>query len=79
MFVESPTGNIWIGASGTMLYSTNGGTNWSSQTTSHTRQILATQMINSQTGWIGGGAASFSVSELSKTTDGGVTERGIIQ
>lgn len=73
MFVESPTGKIWLGASGTMLYSTNGGTNWSTQTTSHGYSILATQMINSQTGWIGGGSASFAVSELSKTTDGGVT------
>lgn len=74
MYVASPTGNIWVGPSGggNLLFSTNGGTNWSTQTTSHTRSVFAIDFVNANNGFICGGFAGASVGEMSRTTNGGV-------
>ncbi|MBS1517316.1 MAG: hypothetical protein JSS91_04445 [Bacteroidetes bacterium] len=65
---------IWVGGnSGGMLYSSNGGTNWTSQTTSHSTTIFKIDFVNSATGYIAGGNAFAGLGEMSKTTDGGAT------
>lgn len=72
--LKSVTGDVWVaGSGGGMMYSSNGGTNWSPRTTSHGYSILTMSMPTSSIGYIGGGSASFGVSECSKTTDGGNT------
>lgn len=75
IFVESPNGNIWVGpeGGGNMLYSSNGGANWISQTTSHTSSVYSIDFLNSNTGFICGGSSFSSIGELSKTTNRGAT------
>lgn len=69
------SGKIWLGCNGggSMLYSSNGGANWTNQATSHTSSIYDIDFINSTTGYIAGGNAFGAIGQLSKTTDGGAT------
>lgn len=66
---------IWLGPNGggSLLYSTNGGTNWTNQATSHTSSIYGIDFVNSNTGYICGGSAFGGIGQMSKTTDGGAT------
>jgi photosystem II stability/assembly factor-like uncharacterized protein len=78
LLVSSATGTIWTGcASGGLMTSSNGGTNWSARTTSHVYSIYGMQFVNSNTGYICGGSASFGLGEFSKTVDGGNTWNSI--
>jgi photosystem II stability/assembly factor-like uncharacterized protein len=74
MYVASPTGNIWVGPSGggNLLFTTNGGTNWSTQTTNHTTSIFAIDFVNTISGFICGGSIGAGIGEFSKTTNGGL-------
>jgi photosystem II stability/assembly factor-like uncharacterized protein len=84
IFSLSGTGNVWAGAyldgyaqypTVPVLHSSNGGTNWTVQTTSHTAAIRDIEFLNSNTGFITGGRfnANGILGEFSKTTNGGNT------
>lgn len=78
ILAQSATGVIWVGTQGgSLLYSTNGGTNWTTRTTPNTRSIYGMAFPTSTDGYICGGNASFGISEFSKSTDGGVTWNAI--
>ncbi|MBK8554163.1 MAG: hypothetical protein IPL53_25200 [Ignavibacteria bacterium] len=70
---DSPSGNIWTGGtSGTMLFSSNGGTNWVTQATNSTHPSSNIQMLNSTTGFAVGGSSSFGAGgTLIKTINAG--------
>lgn len=75
-FNDGPgSGKIWLGCSGggSLLYSSNGGANWTNQATSHTTSVYDIDFVNQTTGFIAGGNAFGAVGQLSKTTDGGTT------
>lgn len=72
---EFTVGNIWIGSNqnpaGHILYSSNGGTNWSTKPTTNTFAIYGIQFVNANTGYTCGGRFASFTGEMSKTTDGG--------
>ncbi|MBI3195177.1 MAG: T9SS type A sorting domain-containing protein [Ignavibacteriae bacterium] len=64
----SDANNGWIsGQGGTILYTTNGGTNWLSQTTNTTKDLYSIFFVNQNTGWAVGDSGI-----ILKTTSGGV-------
>lgn len=70
IWADSPTGKIWTGGTpGSMLYSTNGGTNWTEQATNSTLPLNKIQMLNSSTGFAVTGVSNLG--NLIKTTNGG--------
>lgn len=75
--VESPTGKIWVGSgtSGatTMLYSSNGGTNWTTLPTAMNSPVYGIEFTTSNTAYICGGDAFSFFGQISKSTDGGMT------
>lgn len=74
LYTESNTNRIWVGTGtggGNLLYSTNGGTNWTTQSTSHTTSVFDIDFVNSSTGFIAGGSLISGIGQFSKTTNGG--------
>ena len=57
---------IAVGDSGTIIKTTNGGTNWVSQTSGTSNMINSVYFVDSNTGWIVGRGST-----LLKTTNGG--------
>ena len=72
-----PSGTIWLGPNGggNLLYSSNGGANWTARTTSHTRAVYDIEFADANVGYICGGFPNnpVGIGEISKTTDGGNT------
>lgn len=76
VFAESGNGNVWAlgnGYGNTVLFSSNGGTNWVQYNTGAITNMYDICMINSSTGFCSGGNAFWGESDAIKTTDGGVT------
>lgn len=75
--VDSPTGNIWIGTGtsgiGSMLYSSNGGANWSVMPNSMNNPVYCIEFTTSNTAYICGGNAFSFTGQMSKSTDGGMS------
>ena len=66
-FVNDQTG--WVcGSSGSIYFTTNGGTNWTQQQTSITSTLNSLSFVNAQTGWAVGVNG-----RILKTTTGGIT------
>jgi photosystem II stability/assembly factor-like uncharacterized protein len=69
-FANSQVG--WaVGSGGTILYSSNGGLNWTQQTSPINRLLAKVCFINAQTGWATGGWQDGSSFPVIKTTNGG--------
>ena len=66
-FASSTTGII-VGQSGTILRTTNGGTNWNAVTSGTSVHLFAVYFVNGNTGWVVG-----DVGVILKTTNGGVS------
>ncbi|HEX2787177.1 MAG TPA: YCF48-related protein [Ignavibacteria bacterium] len=64
-----------IGESGTLLKTTNGGINWTSQASGTNQVLWSSFFLNPSTGWIvgGTGATDIETSLILKTTNGGAT------
>ncbi|HMQ70303.1 MAG TPA: YCF48-related protein [Ignavibacteria bacterium] len=74
VWADSPSGSVWAGSrNGIMLYSSNGGNNWSEQPTSDPYTINNIQMLNSTTGFFVSGVSTQLNGRLKKTTNGGAT------
>lgn len=69
--LHSQTGFI-LGYNGTLLKTTNSGTNWVIKPTSTAQTLWSQYFLNNLTGWIAGGTYS-STAIIIKTTDGGET------
>lgn len=73
------TSNCWaVGASGTIVNTSNGGTTWATQTSNTTNYINAVQFVDSTNGWavgvgISGGG---NTSNIRVTSNGGTTWTG---
>jgi photosystem II stability/assembly factor-like uncharacterized protein len=66
-FISSTVG--WtVGAYGTILYTTNGGTTWTSKSSGTTEDLMAISFVDANNGWIVGWEGT-----ILKTTDGGST------
>ena len=66
-FVDAQTG--WaVGATGTILKTTDGGSNWFSQSSETNGDLLSVRFINAQTGWVVGDFGT-----ILKTINGGIT------
>jgi len=64
--------NVWVvGEEGTMLNTTDGGSNWSEMNCPVTYHLYNVHFINADTGFVGGDNAS--ITELMRTTDGGLS------
>ena len=66
-FINPNTGTI-VGQSGTILKTTNAGTNWVSQTSGTTNHLFGTYFLNANTGWAVG-----DIGTILYTTNGGST------
>ena len=66
-FVDSQTG-LAVGGNGTILKTTDGGDNWSSQNSGTTEVLMSVYFIDSDIGWAVGGEW---VGKILKTTNGG--------
>jgi len=65
-FVDANTG--WaVGRNGTILKTTNGGTNWTAQTSGRTSWLYDIHFVSSTTGWVVG----YTGGTILKTTNGG--------
>ncbi|GEM_PF-2987437 len=77
IYAESPTGNIWIGSNiigeTNFLYSSNGGTNWTTQPNGMSFAVYGMDFSSANTGYAYGGRATSGVGQMSKSTDGGMT------
>lgn len=76
VFAESGNGKIWATGNGyghTILYSSNGGTNWVQYNAGTFTNMYDLQMVNSSTGYCAGGNAWWGESDAIKTTDGGIS------
>ena len=77
MYVESPTGRIWLGSTFTgitnFLYSSNGGTNWSTMPNGMSYAVFGFDFPSANTAYASGGRATSGVGEMAKSTDGGNT------
>lgn len=70
---DSPKGKLWAaGTPGSMLYSSNGGANWTQQNTNSIVGTNNIQMLNSNTGYTAGGTG-FTSGAICKTTNSGAT------
>jgi photosystem II stability/assembly factor-like uncharacterized protein len=67
-----------MGEHGTLLKTTNGGIEWVQKKTGTIKGLWNSYFINSQTGWIAGGAESGNSGVLLKTTDNGETWREVL-
>lgn len=67
VYFASPTTGIVVGQSGTILRTTNGGTNWVTIGSGTSVHLFAVNFINANTGWVCG-----DVGMILKTTNGGV-------
>jgi photosystem II stability/assembly factor-like uncharacterized protein len=69
------TGNIWLGPyqGGNILYTSNGGTNWSTKPSPNVSSVKTIQFINTNTGYIAGGNSFNGIGEMSKTTNAGAS------
>jgi len=74
IWADSPSGNIWAaGTPGTILYSSNGGNNWTQQPSNSSYSVNNIQMLNSTTGYIVSGIPTQGNGRLTKTTNAGST------
>lgn len=65
-------GNVWLGADGgNILYSSNGGVNWTTKPTPNSMPIEDIKFVNANTGYVCGGNSFMGIGEMSKTTNGG--------
>jgi photosystem II stability/assembly factor-like uncharacterized protein len=66
-------GNIWLGpqGGGNLLFSSNGGVNWTSKPSPSISTVEDIQFVNANTGYICGGNSFMGIGEMSKTTNGG--------
>jgi photosystem II stability/assembly factor-like uncharacterized protein len=72
-FVSADTGWV-VGQGGTILKTTDGGTNWIQQNSNTTKNLYSVSFIDHQNGWVGG-----EDGVLVKTSDGGISwQPGII-
>jgi photosystem II stability/assembly factor-like uncharacterized protein len=68
VYFASATTGIIVGQSGTILRTTNGGTNWATVTSGTNVHLFAVHFINGNTGWVVG-----DVGVILRTTNGGST------
>lgn len=68
VYFASNTTGIVVGQSGTVLRTTNGGTNWISVSSGTSVHLFAVEFINGNTGWVAG-----DVGVILKTTNGGLS------
>ncbi|MCB0727710.1 MAG: hypothetical protein KDD00_09615 [Ignavibacteriae bacterium] len=74
IWADSPSGNIWAGGTpGTILYSSNGGSNWTEQPSNSSYTTNNIQFLNSNTGFFVSGITTQLNGRLNKTTNGGTT------
>ncbi|HMQ69432.1 MAG TPA: YCF48-related protein [Ignavibacteria bacterium] len=74
IWADSPSGKIWAGGTpGTILYSSNGGNNWSEQPSNSSYTVNNIQFLNSNTGFFVSGISTQLNGRLNKTTNGGTT------
>ncbi len=77
IYVGSPTGNVWVGTGttdiNTMLYSSNGGANWTSIPSGMTTPVFCFSFTTANTAYICGGNAFSFIGEMAKSTNGGLT------
>lgn len=69
-FLNNNTGWI-VGFSANVLKTTNGGSNWITQSTNWNSGFLSAYFINQNTGWISGGNDNQDIAVIQKTTNGG--------
>ena len=69
---DNPSGNIWMGGTaGNIVYSSNGGANWSLQPVTSTVATNSIRMLNSTTGYFVSGSSTALQGNLFKTTNAG--------
>ena len=77
VYAQSPTGKVWVGSNqigvSTLLYSTNGGTNWSAISSGTSTPIRDFDFPGVNTGYSCGGRFQDGFGAVTKSTDGGVT------
>ena len=77
IYVKNPNGQVWVGPNtggvGSLLYSTNGGTNWTGLSSPMTQAVYGFEFPSNNTGYMYGGRAVSGIGEIAKSTDGGIT------
>jgi photosystem II stability/assembly factor-like uncharacterized protein len=77
VYAQSPTGKVWVGANqigvSTLLYSVNGGTNWTAINSGTATPIRDFDFPSTNVGYSCGGRFQDGFGAVNKSTDGGVT------
>ena len=74
IWADSPSGNIWAaGTAGSILYSSNGGANWTQQVSNSNYTANNMDFLNSTTGFVVSGISTQLNGRLTKTTNAGTT------
>lgn len=82
IYAESPNGRIWVGSNfsgvSNLLYSTNGGTNWTTQPNGMSDAVRDIEFASANTAYLAGGRATSGLGQMSKSTDGGLTWNALV-
>ncbi len=77
VYAQSPTGKVWVGSNqigvSTLLYSVNGGTNWTAINSGTATPIRDFDFPSANVGYSCGGRFQDGFGAVNKSTDGGVT------